>query len=165
MTIQPGDALPESTLMLMGPNGPEPSPASGLFGKGRTVLFAVPGPFTPTCSAQHLPGYLEHEGAIRACGIDQIACTAVSDIFVMSAWARDNEVGDRITMAADGNGDFARAMGLELDGTAFGIGFRTQRYSMHIEDGQVRQLFVERPGEFKVSSAEHMLASLRGSGS
>ena len=128
---------------------------------GKTVaLFAVPGAFTPTCSARHLPGYKEKAGEMRGKGVDTIACVAVNDVFVMNAWGRDQKVGDDVVMLADGNGDFARAIGLEMDGKGFGMGSRSKRYSMLLEDGVVKQLNVEAPGEFKVSAAEYMLGQI-----
>ena len=158
MTISEGDRLPDGNFSTMTDHGPEPVGAE--FFAGRTVaLFAVPGAFTPTCSAHHLPGFVDKAGALRAKGVDAIACTSVNDVFVMDAWAKASGATG-LTMLADGNGDFARAVGLVLDGTGYGMGARSQRYAMIVEDGVVKRLFVEQPGAFEVSSAEHMLASL-----
>ncbi|MDT8449785.1 MAG: peroxiredoxin [Wenzhouxiangellaceae bacterium] len=160
MTISAGDRIPHAQLTVMTDNGPEPIDAAELMAEGATVLFAVPGAFTPTCSAQHLPGFIEQADAIRERGVDRIVCCAVNDVFVMDAWGRDAGVDDRIIMAADGNGDFAQALGLAMDGRAFGMGQRSQRYAMVVRDGVVEELFVEPPGEFRVSSAEHVLSAL-----
>jgi peroxiredoxin len=124
------------------------------------VLFSVPGAFTPTCSAKHLPGFIDQAGALKANGVAKIVCMAVNDVFVMNAWGKSAGVGDAVVMAADGNGEYARALGLELDARGFGMGMRGQRFALVIEDGVVRQVHLEAPGEFKVSSAEHVLASL-----
>ncbi|PAL20292.1 peroxiredoxin [Sphingopyxis sp. GW247-27LB] len=159
MTIETGDKLPEATLVKVTDNGPEQVNAADYF-KGRKVaLFSVPGAFTPTCSAKHLPGYVDKAEELKAKGIDEIACTAVNDAFVMGAWGKAGGA-DQVTMLADGNGDFAKAVGLTMDGKAFGMGTRGQRYSMIVNDGVVEQLNVEAPGEFKVSSADHMLEQL-----
>ncbi|AMG75814.1 MULTISPECIES: peroxiredoxin [Sphingopyxis] len=159
MTIQTGDKLPDAKLVKVTENGPEQVNAADYF-KGRKVaLFSVPGAFTPTCSAKHLPGYVDKADELKAKGIDEIACTAVNDAFVLGAWSK-NAGADQVTMLADGNGDFAEAVGLTMDGTAFGLGKRGQRFSMIVNDGVVEQLNVEAPGEFKVSSADHMLEQL-----
>ena len=159
MAISVGDKLPDVTLTKATADGPEQVQSSEYF-KGKTVaLFSVPGAFTPTCSARHLPGYVEKAGDLKAKGVDEIACTAVNDAFVMGAWQGANEAGD-VTMLADGNGDFAEAVGLTMDGKGFGMGKRGQRYSMIVEDGVVKELNVEQPGDFSVSSAEHMLGQL-----
>jgi peroxiredoxin len=160
MTIKAGDRIPDGKLKVMGPDGPQNVDAAELLGKGRVVLFSVPGAFTPTCNAKHLPGYIEKAGEIRARGVDKIVCLAVNDAFVMGAWGKSAGAGDAVVMAADGNGDFTRALGLELDARGFGMGMRGQRFALVIENGVVRQVHVEAPGEFKVSSAEHILASL-----
>jgi glutaredoxin/glutathione-dependent peroxiredoxin len=158
MTIQIGDTLPDVTFTTMTESGPEPVGQD--FFAGKTVaLFAVPGAFTPTCSAKHLPGFIEKAGELKAKGVDAIACTSVNDVFVMGAWGQSAEA-EGITMLADGNGAFAQAVGLTMDGSKFGMGQRSQRYSMLIEDGVVKQLNVEAPGEFKVSTADHMLGQL-----
>ena len=157
MTISVGDRLPSTTFVKATQAGPE-QVASDDFFKGRKVaLFSVPGAFTPTCSAKHLPGYVEKADELKARGIDEIACTAVNDAFVMGAWSKAGGADGKVTMLADGNGNFAKAIGLEMDGSAYGLGTRGQRYSMIVDDGVVEQLNVEAPGEFKVSSAEHML--------
>ncbi len=162
MTIKAGDKLPQSNFMAMGENGPEPKTTSDIFGGKRVALFAVPGAFTPTCSAQHLPSFIEKAGDLKVAGIDSIACLSVNDVFVMGAWGEQQEVGQNVEMLADGNGDFTKDIGLELDGTGFGMGQRSQRYAMVVNDGVVEHLFVEAPGEYKVSSAEHMLEALNG---
>jgi len=131
-----------------------------LFGGKTVALFSVPGAFTPTCSAEHLPGFVQNAAALKAKGIDTIACTAANDVFVMDAWGKDQDTGDSITMLADGSADFAKALELELDLTARGMGMRAQRYSMVVKDGVVDKLNVEEPGAFEVSSAEHMLSQL-----
>lgn len=159
MTITVGDTLPSATLVKVTPDGPDQVSATDFFA-GRTVaLFAVPGAFTPTCSAKHLPGFVEKRDELKAKGVDEIACTSVNDAFVMGAWAKSADA-DGITMLADGNGDFAEALGLTMDGSKFGMGKRSQRYTMLVEDGVVKQLHVEAPGEFKVSSAEYLLGEL-----
>jgi len=160
MTIKPGDRLPDATFAIPGDNGPEQTDTNSFFKGKRVALFSVPGAFTPTCSAKHLPGYLEKADELKAKGVDAIACTAVNDAFVLGAWSKAGNADGAVTMLADGNGDFARAIGLEMDGSKFGMGKRGQRYSMIVNDGVVEQLNVEGPGEFKVSSAEHMLGQL-----
>ncbi len=160
MTIKVGDKIPSVTLTQATADGPKPVSTDEFF-KGRTVaLFAVPGAFTPTCSAKHLPGFKQNAGALKGKGVDEIACISVNDAFVMRAWGEDQAVGEDVAMLADGNGDFAKAIGLQMDGTKFGMGPRSQRYSMVVEDGVVTSLNVEAPGEFKVSSADYMLAAL-----
>ncbi len=159
MTIQAGDRIPEATLSVMTSEGPAPLPTSELFGGKRVVLFSVPGAFTPTCSAKHLPGFVEHADEILAKGVDQIACMAVNDVFVMNAWGKSANA-ESISMVADGNGEFARALGLELDASGFGMGQRSQRFALIADDGVVTKLFVEAPGEFRVSAAEHVLSEL-----
>ncbi|WP_374405829.1 peroxiredoxin [Pelagerythrobacter sp.] len=159
MTIAVGDTIPDVKLVKATENGPE-QVQSGDYFKGRKVaLFSVPGAFTPTCSARHLPGYVEKAGDLKAKGVDEIACTAVNDAFVMGAWNKDAGSSD-ITMLADGNGEFAQATGLTMDGSGFGLGQRGQRYSMIVDDGVVTELNVEQPGDFSISSAEHMLGQL-----
>ena len=160
MTIKVGDKLPEATFMTMGASGPEPKTTADLFGGKTVALFAVPGAFTPTCSAKHLPGFLDKGAALKAKGVDAIACTSVNDVFVMSAWAKSKDVGDQVIMLADGNGAFTKAIGLELDGSKFGMGSRSQRYSMVVKDGVVDKLNVEEGGAFEVSSADYMLAQI-----
>ncbi len=160
MTIKVGDKLPDATFMTFGAEGPKPITVDELT-KGKTVaLFALPGAFTPTCSAKHLPGFKEKAAEFRAKGVDAIACISVNDVFVMKAWGADQGVGDDVLMLADGNGDFTKAVGLEMDGSKFGMGTRSQRYSMVVKDGVVESLNVEQGGEFKVSSADYMLAQL-----
>jgi peroxiredoxin len=159
MTIQTGEKLPETTLTKATENGPEQVTSSDFFAGRKVALFSVPGAFTPTCSAKHLPGYVEKAAELKAKGIDEIACTAVNDAFVMGAWNKQSGSAD-VTMLADGNGDLVEALGLTMDGKAFGMGKRGQRFSMVVNDGVVEQLFVEAPGEFRVSSADHMLEQL-----
>ena len=159
MTISVGDKLPDVKLVKATPEGPDAVQSSDYFAGRKVALFSVPGAYTPTCSARHLPGYVEKAEELKAKGVDEIACTAVNDAFVMGAWNNDAGSSD-ITMLADGNGDFAEAVGLTMDGSGFGMGKRGQRFSMVIEDGTVTQLNVEEPGDFKVSSAEHMLGQL-----
>ena len=159
MTIQAGEKLPTTTFMKMGPDGPQPMSTDDVFSGKRVALFAVPVAFTPTCSAKHLPGFVEKAAMLKARGIDDIACVSVNDVFVMGAWGEQAGSAD-IHMLADGNGEFAKAIGLELDGSGFGMGQRSQRYAMVVDDGTVEKLFVEAPGEFKVSSAEHMLSEI-----
>ena len=159
MTITVGDTLPEATLIKVGADGPEPVTTTDYFKGRRIALFAVPGAFTPTCSAKHLPGFIERGEELKGRGIDEVACTSVNDPFVMGAWAKQAEA-QGITMLADGNGTFADALGLSFDGGKFGMGKRSQRYSMVVADGVVEQLNVEAPGEFKVSSADYLLESL-----
>ena len=160
MTISVGDRLPTTTLVKATASGPEQVSSDDYF-KGRKVaLFSVPGAFTPTCSAKHLPGYLDKAEELKAKGVDEIACTSVNDAFVMDAWGKSADAGGKVTMLADGNGSFAEAVGLTMDGSKFGLGKRGQRYSMLVNDGVVEQLNVEAPGEFNVSSAEHLLGKL-----
>ena len=159
MTIAKGDKLPDVTLVKATPEGPQKVQTSDYFKGKKVALFSVPGAFTPTCSAKHLPGFVEKAGELKAKGIDEIVGTAVNDAFVMQAWNKANG-SDDITMLADGNGDFAQALGLTMDGSGFGMGQRAQRYSMIVDDGVVKELNVEAPGDFNVSSAEHMLGQL-----
>lgn len=160
MAIAVGNRLPEATLTIMGAEGPKPITASELLGSGKVVLFAVPGAYTPTCSAKHLPGFIENADKFREKGVDHLVCMAVNDVFVMDAWGKSSGVSQQVTMAADGNGEFSRALGLEMDGTAFGMGKRSQRFAMIINNGVVEQVLVEAPGEFRVSSAEYVLDQL-----
>ena len=159
MTIKTGDKIPATTFTVMSETGPKPLTTDELFGGKKVVLFSVPGAFTPTCSAKHLPGFIEHADEILGCGVDTIACVAVNDVFVMNAWGK-NAKADKILMLADGNGEFARAVDLTLDASAYGMGQRSQRFALIAEDGKVTQLFVESPGEFRISSAEHVLSAL-----
>ena len=159
MTIKVGDRIPEVQLSKATAEGPQPLSSGEFFGGKRVALFAVPGAFTPTCSVQHLPSFVEKAADLKAKGIDEIACTAVNDPFVMGAWGR-SDGSDDITMLADGNGEFAQNIGLTMDASTYGMGKRSQRYSMIVNDGVVEQLNVEAPGEYKASSAEHMLEQL-----
>lgn len=159
MTISVGSELPAATLSVMGSNGPEPVSSKAFFAGRKVVLFAVPGAFTPTCSAKHLPGFVDQAEAIKAKGVDTIACLSVNDVFVMDAWGEQTG-SDDIVMLADGNGEFSRALGLEMDASAFGMGERSQRFALIADDGKVTALMVEAPGEFKVSSAESVLSEL-----
>lgn len=160
MTISTGEKLPETTFVTMTENGPEQVSSTDFFAGKKVALFSVPGAFTPTCSAKHLPGFIEKAEELKAKGIDAIACTAVNDAFVLGAWSKQGNADGTVTMLADGNGSFAEAIGLTMDGSKFGLGTRGQRYSMVVNDGVVEQLNVEAPGEFKVSTAEHMLTQL-----
>jgi glutaredoxin/glutathione-dependent peroxiredoxin len=160
MTIQVGDRMPEGKFKLMSDGGPKDLTTQELFGGKRVVLFSVPGAFTPTCSAKHLPGYVGQAAPLRAKGIDTIACMAVNDVFVMGAWGKASNAGDKVLMLADGNGDYARALGLELDARGHGMGLRGQRFAIVVDNGVVTQLNVEAPGQFKVSAAEYVLAAL-----
>ncbi len=159
MTISVGDKLPDVKLVKATPDGPEQVESSDFFAGRKVALFSVPGAYTPTCSARHLPGFVDKADELKAKGIDEIACTAVNDAFVLGAWKNANNA-DAVTMLADGNGEFARAVGLTMDGSGFGMGQRGQRFSMVVNDGVVEQLNVEAPGDFSVSSAEHMLGQL-----
>ena len=160
MTINSGDRIPATTFKKMTDDGPVDVASDALFG-GRTVaLFSVPGAFTPTCSAKHLPGFVDKAAELKAKGVDEIVCTAVNDAFVMGAWGKSASAGDSVTMLADGNGDFVRAIGLEMDGRGAGLGMRGQRFSMIVRDGVVTTLNVEAPRDYNVSSAEHMLGQL-----
>jgi peroxiredoxin len=165
--IKVGDALPDVTLQeysevegngcSIGPNPVKVREAA----KGKTIaLFALPGAFTPTCSAKHLPGFVTHAEAIKGKGVDQIACLSVNDAFVMDAWGKAQNVGDKVLMLADGNADFSKAVGLTMDGTGYGMGLRSQRYAMVVDDGVVKALNVEAPGAFEVSSAEAIMKAL-----
>jgi peroxiredoxin len=160
MTVSVGDTMPAGQFTVMGDSGPQPVDTEALFSGKKVVLFSVPGAFTPTCSAQHLPGYVKNAGAIKAKGVDTIACTAVNDVFVMAAWGQAGNVGDDVLMLADGNGEYAKALGLELDASGFGMGTRGKRFSIVVEDGKVTQLNIEPPGEFGISSAETILDQL-----
>jgi peroxiredoxin len=160
MTVNVGDKLPDATLVRVTEGGPDAVSTQDFFKGKRVALFSVPGAFTPTCSAKHLPGFVEKADAFKAKGIDEVACTAVNDFFVMKAWGAANGVDGKITMLADGNGDFAKALGLVMDGSKFGMGTRGQRFAMIVNDGTVEALHVEAPGEFKVSSAEYVLEAL-----
>jgi len=160
MTIKVGDRLPAATFSAGTAEGPKPMTTDEVFAGKKVALFAVPGAFTPTCSARHLPGFKDHVADFKAKGVDAIACVSVNDAFVMKAWGESQSVLGDILMLGDGNGDFTKAIGLEMDGSKFGMGVRSQRYSMIVEDGVVKELNVEAPGEFKVSAADYMLAQL-----
>ena len=161
MTIKVGDKVPAATLRYLGPDGPKEITTDELFGGKKVALFAVPGAFTPACSQRHLPGYVEKAGDIKAKGVDTIACVAVNDVFVMNAWGKAQNVGDKVMMLADGSGEFAKALGLELDMRARGLGVRSQRYSMLVDNGTVKSLNVEpQPGSVEASGAEAMLKAL-----
>lgn len=160
MTIKVGDAIPSMKLMVATADGPKEISTDEIFKGKKVVLFAVPGAFTPTCSAKHLPGFVQYADELKAKGVDTIACIAVNDVFVMGAWAKDQGTGDSILMLADGAAAFAKAIGLELDLNARGLGWRSQRYALVAEDGKVTHLAVEAPGGFEVSKAEAILAAL-----
>ena len=160
MAIQVGDKIPSVTLKHMTADGMADLSADELFGGKKVVLFALPGAFTPTCSAKHLPGFVQAANDIQGRGVDTIACLSVNDAFVMNEWGKAQDVGDKVLMLADGNADFTKAVGLEMDGTGFGMGTRSQRYAMVVEDGVVKSLHVEAPGAFDVSSAESVLKEL-----
>ncbi len=159
MTIQVGDKLPEATFMTMTADGPAPITSDQVFKGKKVALFALPGAFTPTCSARHLPGFKDKAAEFKAKGVGTIACLSVNDVFVMGAWAKDQGVTDQVLMLADGNGEFTKKIGLELDGSKFGMGSRSKRYAMIVDDGVVKTLNVDE-GEFKVSSAEYTLELL-----
>lgn len=159
MTISKGESLPDVKLVKATAEGPDAVQSKDFFAGKKVALFAVPGAFTPTCSAKHLPGFVEKAADLKAKGVDEIACVSVNDAFVMGAWGKDAG-SDEVTMLADGSADFAKAVGLDADFSGYGMGTRSQRYSMIVDDGVVTELNVEGPGEFKVSSAEHMLGQL-----
>ncbi len=160
MTLHPGDSIPDLNLTVVAEEGAKSVPSKDFFGDKTVVLFAVPGAFTPTCSARHLPGFKDHAADFTAKGVDVVACTSVNDYFVMKAWAKDQGIASEVVMLADGNADFARAMGLVLDGSGFGMGPRSQRYAAVVKNGVIDKLFVEEKGEFKVSSADYVLENL-----
>jgi peroxiredoxin len=159
MTIKVGDKIPSATLMEMRDGKPAPVKTDDFFAGKKVALFALPGAFTPTCSAKHVPGFVNNHDALKAKGVDEIACLSVNDAFVMGAWGKDQKADGKVHMLADGNGDFTRATGLEMDGTKFGMGKRSQRYSMIVDNGVVKSLNVEEPGAFDVSSAEFLMSS------
>ena len=159
MTIKPGDKIPSATLMEMQDGKPAPVSTDSFFAGKKVALFALPGAFTPTCSAKHVPGFVANYDALKAKGVSEIACVSVNDAFVMGAWGKDQKSDGKVHMLADGNGDFTRALGLELDGTKFGMGKRSQRYSMIVDNGVVKSVNVEAPGAFEVSSAEFLINS------
>ena len=160
MTIQEGDKLPEITLSTMTDEGPKPLSVLELCQGKKVVLFAVPGAFTPTCSVQHLPGFIQNVSQLKEKGVDTVACISVNDPFVMSAWGKDRGVGQDVLMIADGNAEFTKAIGLEMDGSGFGLGTRSQRYAMIIDDGVVTKLHVESGPALDVSSVESVLEAL-----
>jgi peroxiredoxin len=160
MTIKAGDKMPSGAFKTMTAEGAKEVSTDALFGGKTVVLFSVPGAFTPTCDARHLPGYLQHVDALKAKGVDTVACMAVNDMFVMNAWGKSSNVGDKVLMLADGNGDYTRALGLELDARGFGMGMRGQRFALIVKDGVATQVNIEAGGEFKVSAAEHVLGQL-----
>lgn len=160
MTIKVGDKVPSVTLRYLGPDGVKAVPSDEFFAGKKTVVFGLPGAYTRTCSSRHLPGYVTHSEALKGKGIDQIACLSVNDAFVMNAWGKEHQAGDKVIMLGDGSGEFTKAIGLELDRTKEGMGMRSQRYAMLVEDGVVKAIHVEKPGEYAVSSAESVLAGL-----
>jgi glutaredoxin/glutathione-dependent peroxiredoxin len=160
MTIKVGDHIPSATLMQMKGGAPQPVKTDDFFSGKKVVVFALPGAFTPTCSAKHLPGFVQHADDIRKKGVDAIACVSVNDAFVMGAWGESQGAGDKVAMLADGNGDFTKALGLEMDASRFGMGKRSQRFSMIVDDGVVKALNVEEPGAFNVSSADYVMKQL-----
>ena len=160
MTIELGDRIPSATLKVMGADGIEDVTTDNLFKGKRVALFALPGAFTPTCSAQHLPGFVDNADALKAKGVEEIVCLSVNDAFVMDAWGKAHNTGDKVKMVADGNAQLTRALGLELDASGAGMGTRSRRYSMIIDDGEVKVLNAEAPGAFEVSSAEYLLGQL-----
>lgn len=160
MAIRAGDRMPAGTFKRMTKEGPKELTTEELLKGKRVVLFSVPGAFTPTCDAKHLPGFVQLADQIRAKGVDTIACMAVNDVFVMNAWGKASGVGDKVLMLADGNGDYARALGLELDASKFGMGKRGQRFAIIVKDGTATHVDVEEPGQFKVSAAEYVLGQL-----
>jgi peroxiredoxin len=160
MTISVGDKMPTGAFGVMTDAGPGALSTDELFAGKKVVLVSVPGAFTPTCSMNHLPGFVENAAQLKAKGVDTIACMAVNDVFVMDAWGKDRGAGDDVVMLADGNGEYAKALGLEMDGTAFGMGMRGQRFALVVDDGVVTHVGVEAPGQFEVSKAETILAAL-----
>jgi glutaredoxin/glutathione-dependent peroxiredoxin len=160
MTIKVGDTVPAVKLKQMTPEGMKDVDTGEFFKGKKVVLFALPGAFTPTCSAKHLPGFVEKAAELRAKGVDAVACLSVNDAFVMSAWGKQQNADGKVQMLADGNGDFTRAVGLEMDGSGYGLGKRSQRYAMVVQDGVVKALNVEKPGGFEVSSADAVLKAL-----
>src|SRR6202050_5392033 len=160
MSIKAGERMPSGTLKTMGPDGPKDLKTDELFRGKKVVLFSVPGAFTPTCGAKHLPGFVELADQLKAKGVDTIACTAVNDVFVMNAWGKHGGVGDKIVMLADGNATYAKALGLELDASKSGMGQRGQRFAIIVKNGVATQVNIEGPGEFKVSAADYVLKQL-----
>ncbi len=160
MTIKVGDRLPSATFLVMGKDGPEPVASDDFFKGRKIVLFGVPGAFTPTCSAQHLPSYVQNIDAIKAKGVDAVACIAVNDVFVMDAWGKSTGATGKVDLLADGSGDFAKAAGLEFDLTTKGLGVRNQRFSAIVDDGQVKAINIEEPGEYCISGGDSILDQL-----
>ena len=160
MTIKVGDKIPSAKLRVMSSEGPKEVTTDDLFKGKKVVLFALPGAFTPTCSAKHLPGFVQHADTLRKKGVDAIACLSVNDAYVMGAWGKDQKVGDKVMMLADGNAEFTRAVGLENDSSGYGMGVRSKRYAMVVDNGVVKALQVEKPGSFEVSSAEAIMKAL-----
>ena len=160
MAIKVGDKIPAAKLQIKTKDGVQTKTTDEIFGGKRVVLFALPGAFTPTCSAKHLPGFVNNHQALKSKGIDSVACLSVNDAFVMDAWGKDQGVEDKVMMLADGNGEFTKAVGLTMDGTGYGMGLRSQRYAMVLDDGVIKTLNVEAPGAFEVSSAEAILKAL-----
>ena len=160
MTIKAGDKMPAGVLTTPGPEGPQKISTDQLFAGKKVVLFSVPGAFTPTCDARHLPGFIQHADGFKAKGVDTVACMAVNDVFVMKAWDKASAVEGKVLMLADGNAEYSKALGLELDATGFGMGIRGKRFAIIVENGVAKHVFVEAPGEFKVSSADYVLSQL-----
>lgn len=160
MTIKVGDTIPSVSLKTMDKDGMQTLSTDDIFKGKKVVLFALPGAFTPTCSAKHLPGFVNNAAALKAKGVDTIACLSVNDAFVMDAWGKAHNAGEKVLMLADGNADFSKAVGLTMDGSGYGMGLRASRYAMVVEDGKVKALNVEAPGAFEVSSAEAVLKVL-----
>ncbi|MFI5017832.1 MAG: peroxiredoxin [Dongiales bacterium] len=160
MAIKVGDKIPAAKLQIKTKDGVQTKTTDEIFGGKRVVLFALPGAFTPTCSAKHLPGFVNNHQALKSKGIDSVACLSVNDAFVMDAWGKDQGVEDKVLMLADGNGEFTKAVGLTMDGTGYGMGLRSQRYAMVLDNGVIKTLNVEAPGAFEVSSAEAILKAL-----
>jgi len=160
MTIKAGDKMPAGVLTTLGPEGPQKISTDQLFAGKKVVLFSVRGAFTPTCDARHLPGFIQHAADFKAKGVDTVACMAVNDVFVMKAWDKASAVEGKVLMLADGNAEYSKALGLELDATGFGMGIRGKRFAIIVENGVAKQVFVEAPGEFKVSSADYVLGQL-----
>ena len=160
MTIKTGERMPSGTLKTMTKDGPRDVKSDELFQGKKVVLFCVPGAFTPTCDAKHLPGFVQLADQLKAKGVDTIACMAVNDVFVMNAWGKSSNVGEKILMLADGNGTYAKALGLELDATGFGMGVRGKRFAIVVDNGVAKNVDVEEAGQFKVSAAEHVLSQL-----
>ncbi|MBM3550065.1 MAG: peroxiredoxin [Alphaproteobacteria bacterium] len=160
MSVKVGDKVPSVKIKRMTADGVKDVDTGELFAGKKAVLFALPGAFTPTCSARHLPGFVDKNTDLKAKGVDLVACLSVNDAFVMDAWGKAQNVGDKVAMLADGNGDFTKAMGLEMDGTGFGMGQRSKRYAMVVDNGVIKSLEVEAPGKFEVSSVEAVLGKL-----